>query len=353
MSTFAHYRKNKAPLPKVYTLDDIEFAVSDEKAVIRAMADGFAAFSAGKFNVPPIQTMGAAPCALFAVSPHDAAQTCVKSGYITGDEYYVVKVAGGGWLANADVGMSPNTGLMQIYSQRTGRLEALLLDEGLLTEIRTAAAGALASSLLAPKDVRAVGILGTGVQARWQLRFLKNVTPCRKCIVFSLDRLQEFKAEMEAEGWDVTVAASVQEMVEGSDLIHTVTPARAAVVQAAWALAQGEGFRGKHITNIGADAPGKQEMDPAIMAAADLLVTDSRLQTAERGEFQHALKAGIITLDSILEVGELLARPELHRQPAGDHRLTIFDTSGVAVEDVQITKMVYEALQAKGVPSRL
>ena len=69
MSTFAHYKANKAPLPKVYTLDDIEFAVSDEQAVIRAMSDGFVAFSAGKFNVPPIQTMGAPPLSLFAVSP--------------------------------------------------------------------------------------------------------------------------------------------------------------------------------------------------------------------------------------------------------------------------------------------
>ena len=96
--------------------------------------------------------------------------------------------------------MSPNSGVMQIYSQDTGRLEALLLDEGLLTEIRTAAAGALASTLLAPTAVSCVGILGTGVQARWQLRFLKNATSCRKVLVFALDRIDEFIAEMNAEG---------------------------------------------------------------------------------------------------------------------------------------------------------
>ena len=85
---------------------------------------------------------------------------------------------------------------------------------------------------------------------------------------------------------------------------------------------------------------GKQEMDPAIMAQADLLVTDSRAQTVERGEFQHAVKAGLIDISDVREIGELIGQPELHRQGNDDDRLTIFDTSGVAVEDVQITRMV-------------
>eukprot|EP00937_MAST-01D_sp_MAST-1D-sp2_P007507 g7507.t1 len=328
MSTFAHYKKFKSPLPKVYGLDEIELAVSDEKAVMHAMADGFKALSEGKVSVPPIQTMGQEPCAAFVAG--GGTQTCVKSGYIDGDDYYVTKVATGGFMGNARDGMSPNTGCMLIYSQRTGRLEAILLDEGLLTEIRTAAAGALASSLLAPKDVRCIGILGSGVQARWQLRFLKNVTATRKVLVFALDRLEEFRDEMAAEGWEVAIADSIEHMVRGSDLVHTVTTARAPLVKREWVS------KGMHITNIGADAPGKQEMDPQIMAQADLLVTDSRAQTAERGEFQHALEAGLVGAGDIVEIGELLGRPELHRQGAHDDRLTVFDTSGVAVEDESV-----------------
>ena len=345
MSTFAHYKAFSRPLPKVYTLEEIEAAVADEPAVMRAMADGFVALSQGKVSVPPIQTMGQEPCAPFQAG--GGTQTCVKSGYINGDDFYVSKVATGGFLGNSKAGMSPNTGCMLIFSQGTGRLEAILLDEGLLTEIRTAAAGALASSLLAPKNVSCIGILGTGVQARWQLRFLRNVTPCRKVLVFALDRLEEFCSEMAAEGWQVTAADSIEHMVRSADLVHTVTTARAPLVKKEWVR------KGMHITNIGADAQGKQEMDPAIMAQADLLVTDSRAQTVERGEFQHAVKAGLIDISDVREIGELIGQPELHRQGSDDDRLTIFDTSGVAVEDVQITRMVYEVLRRTHAKSHL
>jgi len=349
MSTFAHYRQYRSPdmLPKIYTLQEIEGAVADEKAVMAAMADGFKAYSTGKANVPPIQTMGQAPYAHFTVSDGGTTQTCVKSGYVTGDDFFVIKVATGSFPENIKRSMPSSSGCMQIYSQHTGRLEALLLDEGLLTEIRTAAAGALASSMLAPHNVTCIGILGSGVQARWQLRFLKNVTSCRKVLIFALDRLEEFQTEMNAEGWSVGIANSIEHMVSSCELIHTVTTARAPLVKAEWVR------KGMHITNIGADSPGKQEMDPAIMAKADLLVTDSRLQTAERGEFQHALKAGLIDIKSVHEIGELLDKPELHRKGAADDRLTIFDTSGVAVEDVEITRMVYQALRAAKTPSRL
>lgn len=271
----------------------------------------------------------------------------MKSGYVTGDDFYVVKVATGGFTENSQSNMSPNSGCMQIYSQRTGRLEALLLDEGLLTEIRTAAAGALASSLFAPKQINCIGILGSGAQARWQLRLLKNITTCRKVLVFALDRLDEFQREMNAEGWEVSIAKSVEHLCSSCELIHTVTTARAPLVKAEWVR------KGMHISNIGADSPGKQEMDPEIMTKADLLVTDSRAQTVERGEFQHAIKAGLIDLKTVHEIGEVLDKPELHRRGPQDQRLTVFDTSGVAVEDVQITKMVYLALQSSGVPSRL
>mmetsp|Transcript_6903 Transcript_6903/g.11871 ORF Transcript_6903/g.11871 Transcript_6903/m.11871 type:complete len:105 (+) Transcript_6903:1-315(+) len=97
---------------------------------------------------------------------------------------------------------------------------------------------------------------------------------------------------------------------------------------------------------MGADVPGKQELDPALVAAADLLVCDSRLQAFERGEYQEAAAKGLIDPKNVLELGEVLDRPELHRQPAEGHdsRLTIFDSSGVAVQDVMVTRMVYEAL---------
>lgn len=337
MSTFAEVVAMGLPAPRLITVGEIEQAVQDQDAIIQLQADGFRAYSAGKVSVPPVQSMGQQPFHPFSGSPD--AQTCVKSGYIAGDPYYVIKVAPGGVQENPQRGLPVNSGLMLVLSQRTTRLEAILFDEGLLTEIRTAAASALASSCWCPRDVSMIGLIGAGVQARWQLRFLKAVTPCRRVFVHSrnAERAERFCREVAAEGWDAR-CGSAEEVVRSSTLIHTVTSARSPVVRRAWVQA------GTHITAVGADAPGKQELEAGLVAAADLLVCDSRAQTFERGEFQHAAAEGAIDKASVVELGEALDRQELHRR-AGDARLTIFDTSGVAVQDVMIARMVYEALR--------
>lgn len=328
----------KLPLPRLITLDQIEAAVQDHQQIIRLQADGFRAYSSGKVSVPPIQSMGQHPFHPFESSPN--AQTCVKSGYVAGDQYYVIKVAGGGVPENPQHGLPMNTGLMLVFSQKTTRLEAILFDEGLLTEIRTAAACALASSCWAPKELSAIGLIGTGVQARWQLRFLKAVTPCRRVLVHSrsAEHAARFCEEVAVEGWHAS-AASAEEVARGCTLIHTVTTSREPILRREWIQT------GTHITAVGADVPGKQELDVALVAAADLLLCDSLAQTFERGEFQHAVAAGAIDKAAVVEIGAALDRPELHRT-TGDARLTIFDSSGVAVQDVMIAKMVYQALSS-------
>jgi len=174
--------------PSIVTLSEIEEVVSSKKFaldLIESIKDGFMSYSNGKFNACPIQTMGAPPMAPFggssssSSSSNYAAQTCVKSGYLTGESHYIIKVASGGCPF-------PNSGLMQLFSQYTGKLEMILLDDGLLTELRTAAAGAVAAQLLAPELTKSsyIGILGTGVQARYQLRYLQYVTKCRNVLVY-------------------------------------------------------------------------------------------------------------------------------------------------------------------------
>jgi ornithine cyclodeaminase len=187
--------------PQIYTLSEMEAVVSEPNfatKLIDAIKDGFVSYSQGKFNACPIQTMGAPPMAPFAANRKEgdgeyAAQTCVKSGYITGASHYVIKVASGGHPF-------PNSGLMQLYSQQTGRLEAILLDEGILTELRTAAVGAVAAQLLAPDLPKNgwIGILGTGVQARYQLRYLSHVTQCRNVNVWgrTRDNVDKFIVDM-------------------------------------------------------------------------------------------------------------------------------------------------------------
>eukprot|EP00933_Yihiella_yeosuensis_P068673 TRINITY_DN7456_c0_g1_i1.p1 TRINITY_DN7456_c0_g1~~TRINITY_DN7456_c0_g1_i1.p1 ORF type:complete len:201 (-),score=51.61 TRINITY_DN7456_c0_g1_i1:103-705(-) len=169
------------PMPRLITVKEIEKAVQDHQEIIKLQADGFVAYSEGKVSVAPVQSMGQPPLQPFLAGGDS--QTCVKSGYVAGDSYYVIKVAPGGVPENEKRGLPSNTGLMLLFSQLTTRLEAILFDEGLLTEIRTAAASALASSKFAPKDLSVIGLIGTGIQARWQLRLLKSVTTCRKVMV--------------------------------------------------------------------------------------------------------------------------------------------------------------------------
>eukprot|EP00401_Gymnodinium_catenatum_P079928 CAMPEP_0117593874 /NCGR_PEP_ID=MMETSP0784-20121206/72878_1 /TAXON_ID=39447 /ORGANISM="" /LENGTH=329 /DNA_ID=CAMNT_0005395851 /DNA_START=45 /DNA_END=1031 /DNA_ORIENTATION=+ len=328
MSSFREIAAMGCPPPRFFTVDQIEWAVEDDESIIRLQAEGFRAYSSGEVSVPPVQTMGQPPFHSFLGSKD--AQTCVKSGYVAGDPYYVIKVAPGGVQDNPSRGLPVNTGLMLIFSQMTARLEAILLDEGLLTEIRTAAACALAASHWAPKELNAIGLVGTGVQARWQLRLLKAVTPCRRVFVHgrSFERAKQFCQEVAAEGWTAAVA-SAEEVARECRLIHTVTTARVPILRREWVQP------GTHITAVGADAPGKQELDVSLVAAADLLICDSHAQTFERGEFQHAAAAGAIDKGQVVEIGVALDRPKLHRT-AADQRLTIFDSSGVAVQDVMI-----------------
>jgi ornithine cyclodeaminase len=359
MSTLEDFAALAAPKPKIYTVVEIAkaLATNDDSEILKAIADGFVAYSQGKVSVPPIQTMGQLPLHPF-VDPSEGSQMCIKSGYIEGDEHLVVKMAPGSFLSNREIGLPVNTGLNLIFSQKTGRTQAILLDEGLLTEIRTAACGALAASLLAPSQLTAIGVIGSGMQARWQLRMLKGVTECRKVFLFALERLEDFEAEMGAEGWEVHICSSAEEVVAEVELLLTVTTTRTPIIKASWLKARGLGAEGGgqagrplHINCIGADAEGKGELEPECVAMAQLLCTDSLVQTVVRGEFQHAISAGLVSAESVSEIGELLDRDRKGgfvnpHSDADNATLTIFDTSGVSVEDIMITKCVYQALVA-------
>lgn len=265
-------------------------------------------------------------------APTYAAQVCVKSGYMTGEEHFVIKVAAGGAPWN-------HSGLMQLYSQRTGQLEALLLDQGVLTELRTAAAGAVATRLLGPKVVTKIGMLGTGVQSRYQLRYLQSVTDCRRVMVYGRtpENVNVLKADLEKLGWIVEIAMTPNDLMQQCSLVITTTCAREGLITM-------PPIRPTLIICIGADSPGKQELGTALVANSDCLVCDSRLQTRERGEFQHAIRDGAVSASSILELGQVVLDASVL---ADDRMLTIFDSSGVAFQDCIVAKMVYDTLHIK------
>jgi len=339
-------------LPQIYTIEQMEPILASERFaldLIDAVEAGFVAYSRGAFNAAPIQTLGAPPLAPFSDCENYAAQTCVKSGYITGDDTFCIKVASGGHP------MPSNSGLLQVYSQATGQLETLLLDEGLLTEHRTAAAGAVAAKhmmlLLQHHDdakstssiIKTIGILGTGVQARFQLRYLKHVTNCRTVLVWgrNQERAAQYQTDMQKEGWTVELASQPSDLWDTCDLIVTTTCAREPVLLASDKNKQQQ--RRRHITCIGADAPGKIELAVELVASAHLCVADSRLQTVERGEFQTAIAQGWVASERVMELGELIVAETKPEIPLNG--LSIFDSSGVAVQDCAAAKLMSRLLE--------
>jgi ornithine cyclodeaminase len=296
--------------------------------VIKTIEDGFVLYSQKKVIVPPVGYLG---------FKHPPGDVHIKYGYIEGDDYYVIKIASG-FYHNPTKGLPTGNGMMLLFSQKTGETLSILLDEGYLTDIRTAVAGAVAAKYLAPSKISSIGIVGTGMQARLQLVYLRSVTNCRSVVVWgrSDDKLAAFKADPTLDDFSIVTTTDINYLTSRCNLIVTTTPSRKALLMAAHILP------GTHITAMGADAEGKQEIDPLIFEKADIIVADSKDQCVDHGDIGYAVRDGIIDPDKIIELGDIIHDKKLRRKK--DQQITIADLTGVAIQDIQITKYVYLTL---------
>ena len=316
-------------MPKIISLDQIKNALTTID-VLPLIEEGFVEYSKGNVVVPPVGEL------LFHDPPGDVH---IKYGAIKNDDYYVIKIASG-FAKNKELfDISPLQGLMLIYNQKSGEPLAVLLDEGHLTQVRTAAAGAIMAKYLAPKSVSKIGIVGTGSQAREQLVYLKQVVSCRDVIIWgrSERKLQKIKDEMEKEGFNVVTTTIMDELTSNCNLIVTTTSANTKLINVKQIQT------GTHITAMGSDTIHKQELDPNILKIADKVIVDSISQSRERGEIYHALKKNIISEEKLVEIGSMIENKNFQRN--SENEITIADLTGVAVQDIQITKAVYLKLQ--------
>jgi ornithine cyclodeaminase len=296
--------------------------------LVPAMEAAFAQYSAGKALVPPVGEL------LFDDPP---GEVHIKYGYVDGDEFYVVKIASG-FARNVDLGFPASDGLMLVFRRATGQLAAVLHDGGLLTDLRTAAAGAVAAKHLARRQVKRIGIAGTGVQARLQLRYLAGVTTCRDVLLWGrrADAVQTCARDMANGGFAVITTTDVREIASDCDLIVTTTAARDPLIL-------GTDLKpGAHVTAMGSDTPFKRELDAEALARADVVVADSISQCIERGEIAHALREGAIKREHLVELGAVVARTAPGR--TSDDQITIADLTGVAVQDCAIAQAVWRAI---------
>lgn len=310
--------------PAILTLDEIKCRI-DLETLLADVERGFQWHSEGRTVVPPVGYL--------AFDPPAEGDVHIKYGYMRGDEFYVVKIASG-FAGNLARGLPVTNGLMLLFRQATGELVAILLDEGYLTEVRTAMAGAIAAKYLAPRAVTRVGIVGTGGQARFQLRLLPLVCACRDVMVWgrSDERLAAFEREMAGEGFRIETTRDVSRLAAACNLIVTATSARAPLIDV------NDVRPGTHVTAMGADAPGKQELDPRLVARADLVVADSLSQCIDHGELAHAVRDGLLDPGRVIELGRLIAAGG--RARTREEQITVADLTGVAVQDLQIATHV-------------
>jgi ornithine cyclodeaminase len=197
---------------------------------------------------------------------------------------------------------------------------------------------------MAKKKLETVGVIGAGAQARCQMIALKQVRDFSRILVYgpTLKRVFEFVEVMEKQlNVEVTVCRSPEEVVRGSDLVVTTTPAKTPVIKAEWL------HPGLHITAMGSDAESKQELEADVLSRADLLVCDVKSQCFRLGELHHGLVQGTISLESpIIELGELTSGKVAGR--TSDDQISICDLTGTGVQDTAIATYTYNEMVTKG-----
>ncbi len=315
-------------MPAVVSLAEIKKALTTIDP-LPLIEDGFVAYSRGRVVVPPVGEL------VFEDPPGDVH---IKYGYVKGGAVYVVKIASG-FGDNPKRGLPSGDGLMLVFDQKTGVLQAVLLDEGYLTNLRTAVAGAVAAKYLAPREVTVVGILGAGAQGRMQLEWLRRVRRFREAVVWGVDEteLAAYRRDMEAPGLAIRTTLRAEDVAAAANLIVTCTPSTRPLLLAEWIRP------GTHITAVGSDTAEKQELDAAILARADRVVVDSLSQSELRGEAYKAVSAGAVGRDRLVELGRVIEEPRLRRAAAGE--ITVADLTGVAVQDIMISQAVWNALR--------
>ncbi len=320
---------------KVLVLTEAEIrALVTPGASLLAVRDAFERLARGQAVLPGVIGLDL---------PAAQGEIHVKGAHLIGTPFFSIKEAAG-FYGNPAKGLPVGSGLILVFDAETGFLSALLFDNAFLTELRTASAGALAADLLARREVQKLAMVGCGSQARYQLESLLLVRRPARVVAWSRRRetAEAYAREMTAKhGLEVSTAGDAREAVEGADLIVTVTPARAPIVEAGWVAP------GAHVTAVGSDGPDKIELDPALLARADKVVADRLDQCLRLGEIHHAVAGGLLTRERVYgELGEIAAgiKPGRTRQD----ELTVADLTGVGVQDAAVSNLVLLEARRRG-----
>jgi len=247
---------------------------------------------------------------------------------------------------NREKGLPTVMAVVVLNSTETGA-PLSVMDGSYLTDMRTGAAGGVATKYLARKDSRVVGMVGVGDQARTQLLAISEVMDITEVKITSRkpSSCDSFEKEMkQAVNCDFTRKDSIEDVCD-CDVLVTTTPVRNPIVKSEWIL------DGTHINAIGADAMGKQELESSLLKRSKVIVDDI-VQASHSGEVNVPISSGVFSESEIYaELGEIVADTKPGRE--SDEEITIFDSTGLAVQDLVTANMVYEKALEKGIGRKL
>ncbi|MHC5233325.1 cyclodeaminase [Brucella sp. LJL56] len=324
---------------RILTEADLRQIIALDIESVACVEDAFRALASGGVSMPPILRLDI---------PAERGEVDVKTAYIPGLNSFAIKVSPG-FFNNPSIGLPSTNGLMIQFSAKTGLIEALLLDNGYLTDVRTAAAGAVAAKYLARENASVATIFGAGMQAGMQLEALTLVRPINEARIWARNVDNAEKAARsfsEKLGISVKAVGDAQEACDGADIIVTTTPSETPIVRAGWLVP------GQHITAMGSDAEHKNEIDPALFQRPIIYVADSLSQTRRLGELHHAISAGVVATDAVFpELGQIALNAPTFQRKAED--ITFCDLTGTGVQDTAIARLATERASLRNAGTKI
>ena len=318
----------------VLNSSEIKKCVQLNEQLIPIIEDAFKSLALEKTTMPPILRLD--------IKKYHG-ESDVKAAYIEGLDSYAIKVASG-FFNNPKLGLPSSNGLMILLDSKTGVLKSVLLDKGYLTDVRTAIAGAIAAKHLSNPESSNVGIIGAGIQAKMQLEALLLVRNIKSAYVWSRNSkktntfVENLKGKINIK---INACESPEETVNSSEILITTTPSKSPIIKSEWLK------KGLHITAMGSDAEMKNELDPKIIKECDFYIPDSQSQTSILGELNHAIKAGLISVEKkYKDLGSIIINPNLGRRNSND--VTVADLTGTGVQDTAIARHTFKISEDKG-----
>jgi ornithine cyclodeaminase len=317
----------------ILTESQLRARLTLDLATVDAVEAAFAALADGRVIMPPIMSMEL---------PRLRAEVDAKTAFIEGFDVFALKVSTG-FFGNVAKGLPSLGGMITAFSAQDGTVRAVFLDNGFLTDLRTAAAGAVAARHLAPAEVTTAGIIGTGLQARLQAKAAYLVRPFERVLVWGRDTQKAAQCAADlARDLDVEaeVCTSPESVVRRSQLVVTTTPSFSPLIQSDWLHPE------LHITAMGSDAPDKVELEPSCLPHADLYIADSAAQVALRGELRSALASGDWRGGSPAELGQVVTGAVSGR--TDPRQITIVDLTGTGAQDTAIAAHALSVMEGQG-----